>query len=256
MLEVSGVSVTYRKDGGQKILDRISWQMETGKVLAVAGPSGCGKSTMLHTLAGILPHEGSITLDGVPLTPQTHSIGLTPQNYGLLPWKTVKENCLFTAKIRKNTNELETRLSSLCGELEIEGLLNRYPGTLSGGQAQRAALARAFLMKPEVLLMDEPFGALDVAAALTARELFLRIWKERTPTTVIVTHRVEDALSLAHTIAVMKRGGGFHFLAENPWQGITRPSGERYMEMERQITEKIIEADENRTNETEASETE
>lgn len=243
MLEVSGVSATYGKHGGSRVLDRISWQMETGKVLAVAGPSGCGKSTLLHTLAGILPHEGSITLDGAPLTPQTHSIGLIPQNYGLLPWKTVRENCFFTAKIRKNTNELENRLSGLCGELGIERLLDRYPGTLSGGQAQRAALARAFLMNPEVLLMDEPFGALDVAAALNARELFLRIWKERMPTAVIVTHRVEDALSLAHTVAVMKRGGGFHFLAENPWQGITRPSGEEYMKMERQITEKIIEAE-------------
>ncbi|MCA5010592.1 ATP-binding cassette domain-containing protein, partial [Clostridioides difficile] len=138
-----------------KVIDQVSWQLKTGTVLAVAGPSGCGKSTMVHALAGILPFTGSITLDDNGLDPKTCSIGLIPQNYGLLPWKTVKENCLFTAKIRGKTHDLERQLSSLCKELGINGLLERYPGTLSGGQAQRVALARAFLLNPELLLMDE-----------------------------------------------------------------------------------------------------
>lgn len=244
MLRVSDISVTYGIGGANKVIDRMSWQLETGKVLAVAGPSGCGKSTMLHALAGILPHEGSVSLDGAGLDPRTCSIGLIPQNYGLLPWKTVRENCLFTARIRGNTTDMEARLSGLCRELGIEGLMDRYPATLSGGQAQRVALARAFLMKPKLLLMDEPFGALDVAAALAARALFLRIWKEKKPTAVMVTHRVEDALSLAHTIAVMKRGGGFCFFSENPWQGTEHPSGEEYIKLERQITDNIIKAEE------------
>lgn len=244
MLKVKDISVTYGKGGTHKVIDQVSWQLETGTVLAVAGPSGCGKSTMVHALAGILPYTGSITLDGNGLDPKTCSIGLIPQNYGLLPWKTVRENCLFTAKIRGNTHDLEMQLSSLCKELGIDGLLERYPGTLSGGQAQRVALARAFLMNPELLLMDEPFSALDIAAALAARELFLRVWKEKKPTAVIVTHRVEDALYLAHNITVMKQGGGFNLFCENPWQGVKRPSEAAYAQLEQQITEKIIKADE------------
>ncbi|MFT4106564.1 MAG: ATP-binding cassette domain-containing protein [Lacrimispora sp.] len=244
MLEVNDISVTYKKGGIHKVIDRMSWSLDTGTVLAVAGPSGCGKSTMVHALAGILPFEGSITLDGAGLFPETCSIGLIPQNYGLLPWKTVKENCLFTAQIRGHMDGMETRLSSLCRELGIGGLLDRYPGTLSGGQAQRVALARAFLMDPELLLMDEPFGALDIGAALTARELFLSVWKEKKPTAVIVTHRVEDALYLAHKIAVMERGGSFTFFETNPWQGIRRPQEAAYGELEQKITEEIIKADE------------
>lgn len=244
MLELKDISVTYGKGGTHRVIDQMSWQLETGTVLAVAGPSGCGKSTLVHAMAGILPYAGSITLDGTGLNPQTCSIGLIPQNYGLLPWKTVKENCLFTAKIRDNTSNMEARLTSLCKELGIDGLLERYPGTLSGGQAQRVALARAFLMNPELLLMDEPFAALDIAAALAARELFLRVWKEKKPTTIIVTHRVEDALYLAHKIAVMKRGGIFGFFSENPWQGIKSPSEEAYRLLEQKITENIIKADE------------
>ncbi|MBE7722024.1 MAG: ATP-binding cassette domain-containing protein [Lacrimispora celerecrescens] len=244
MLEMKDISVIYEKGGIHKVIDQMSWKLETGTVLAVAGPSGCGKSTMIHSLAGILPYEGSITLDGTGLDPKTCSIGLIPQNYGLLPWKTVRENCLFTAKIRGNIRDMETRLSGLCKELGIDGLSDRYPGTLSGGQAQRVALARAFLMDPKLLLMDEPFAALDIGASLAARELFLRIWKEKKPTTVIVTHRVEDALYLAHKIAVMERGGGFNFFSTNPWQGIIRPSEAAYGELAQQITEKIIKADE------------
>jgi len=244
MLELKDISVTYGKGGTHRVIDQMSWQLETGTVLAVAGPSGCGKSTLVHALAGILPYGGSITLDGTGLNPKTCSIGLIPQNYGLLPWKTVKENCLFTAKIRDNTSNIEAQLTSLCKELGIDGLLERYPGTLSGGQAQRVALARAFLMNPELLLMDEPFAALDIAAALAARELFLRVWKEKKPTTIIVTHRVEDALYLAHKIAVMKRGGHFSFLNENPWQGVKSPKEAAYRSLEQQITENIIKADE------------
>lgn len=239
MLKANDISVTYKKGGTQEVINHMSWQLEPGTVLAVAGPSGCGKSTMVHALAGILPFSGSITLNGNELNPKTCTIGLIPQNYGLLPWKTVKENCLFTAKIRGNRRDLEGPLSSLCKELGIQSLLDRYPGTLSGGQAQRVALARAFLMNPELLLMDEPFSALDMAAAYTARELFLRIWKEKRPTTVIVTHGVEDALYLAHRIAVMKQGGGFTFFSENPWQGIKCPQEDEYRFLERQIIENI-----------------
>ncbi|MEY8356254.1 ATP-binding cassette domain-containing protein [Lachnospiraceae bacterium 54-53] len=241
MLNVKDISVTY---GKHTVIERMSWKLETGTVLAVAGPSGCGKSTMIHALAGILPYEGTITLSGTRLDPRTCSIGLIPQNYGLLPWKTIRENCLFTAKIRGNRKDMEIPLSDLCRELGIDGLLDRYPGTLSGGQAQRVALARAFLMNPELLLMDEPFAALDIAAALAARELFLRIWKEKKPTAVIVTHRVEDALYLANTVAVMKQGGGFSHFSANPWQGVNCPPEKAYRSLEQQITEKIIKADE------------
>lgn len=241
MLEVNHMCVAYEKGGIHQVINQMSWRIETGTVMAVAGPSGCGKSTMIHALAGLLPYEGSVSLDGSPLNPRTCSIGLIPQSYGLLPWKTVRENCLFAARIRGSVRDMEARLSSLSKELGIHDLLNRYPVTLSGGQAQRVALARAFLMDPELLLMDEPFAALDIGAALTVRNLFLSIWEKKKPTAVIITHRVEDALSLAHKIAVMEQGGSLYTF-HNPWQGVPNPSGGAYRELEQQITERIIKA--------------
>lgn len=217
MLDVRNLVVSYL-GLDEPILSALSFSLPSGGLLALCGPSGCGKTTLLHTLAGVLPPtSGAVLLDGAPLSPQTVPIGLIPQNYGLLPWRTVRENCLFSARARGL--DAAGRLPGLAGRLGIAPLLDRWPRELSGGQAQRCALARAFLMEPRLLLMDEPFSALDEAAAYTARALFLSLWRESGCTAIVVTHRLEEALFLADRVAVMGPGGALLLQCENPSQG-------------------------------------
>lgn len=218
MLEVTNLEVRY-PGLDAPILGGLSVTVPTGGLLAVAGPSGCGKTTLLNTLAGVLsPTGGTLTFDGAALTPKAVPIGLIPQHYGLLPWKTVRQNIAFCAARRGRADA--HRLTALAEALGIASLLDRWPRELSGGQAQRAALARALLMEPRLLLMDEPFAALDEAASLSARQLCYRLWRESGATAIVVTHRLEEALYLAGQIAVMGPGGRFVCLQDNPYQGI------------------------------------
>lgn len=218
MLTVENLRVGYPR-AKAPVIDGLSFSLSSGGVLAVLGPSGCGKTTLLNLLGGTMaPQAGSVSFSGKPLTPEKVSIGLIPQHYGLLPWKTVRENIRFCSDLRGNTDE--TALQKLCARLGLLPLLGRYPRELSGGQAQRTALARALLMQPQLLLMDEPFAALDAAAAWHAKLLCQNLLAECGATAIIVTHRPEEALFLAGQIAVMQPGGRFRLVAENPWRGI------------------------------------
>lgn len=240
MLEIHDLTVSY---GAEKtaapVIRGLSFSLEEGGLLAVLGPSGCGKTTLLHALAGIIsPRSGMLSLDGTALRPDTVPIGLIPQNYGLLPWKTVRQNILFCAPPSAQTGSLEP----LCQKLGIAGLLDRYPATLSGGQAQRAALARALFLRPRLLLLDEPFAALDAAAALSAQQLCLDLWREGGMTAVAVTHRLEEALFLAGQVAVMGRGGRFLCVCGNPWQGMENCTEPEYFALSSRLREEILRA--------------
>lgn len=238
MLEIKDLTVSYKKDKKEySVIQNLSFSLPEKSLLAVAGISGCGKTTLLNTLAGIIkPDKGSVTLNGIEITPTNFSIGLIPQSYGLLPWKTVKENCLFCMEKKKNTADL----LSLCKRLGIDSLLSSYPCELSGGQAQRTALARAFLREPQILLMDEPFAALDIAAASYARQLTLDLWKEYHSSAMIVTHRLSEAVFLATHIAVMGERGHFFCLKENPWQGIAEPKTSAYYSFVHDLKQYIL----------------
>lgn len=217
MLELKGLEVRY-PGLEEPILGGLSLTLPDGALLAVTGPSGCGKTTLLNTLAGVLtPTGGTLTFGGAPLTPKAVPIGLIPQHYGLLPWKTVAGNLAFCAGLRSRADP--SRRDALCAALGISHLLERWPRELSGGQAQRVALARALLMSPRLLLLDEPFAALDESAAHSARALCLRLWRESGATAVAVTHRLEEALFLGDRVAVMGPGGRLICLEENPYQG-------------------------------------
>lgn len=218
------------------VLEDLSLRLSQGEVLSVLGPSGCGKSTLIHTLAGVLsPESGTVRFGEesslVPLSPKTQKIAVIPQNCGLLPWKTVRGNCLLPLRLRHErvTPQTEEQLARLCAALEIAPLLRRYPNELSGGQRQRAAVARAFLQKPDLLLMDEPFSALDAITRQDAQKLFLRVWERNRPTTVFVTHSMEEALYLGTRVAVMDaRGGRLKLCAENPFFGRYEPEDASY----------------------------
>lgn len=216
VLTVTNLRVGY---AGVPVLRGLSFTLEGG-VLAILGPSGCGKTTLLNVLAGVLPQTGGeVLFHGRPLEPASTAIGLIPQGYGLLPWKTVRENCLLCAKLRGR----QVNPEPLARELGIDFLLDRYPRALSGGQAQRVALARALLMEPALLLLDEPFAALDMAVLNRTRRLCLDMLRERRMTALVVTHRLEDALCLGNSIAVMDRRG-FRCFLDNPWQGADDPT--------------------------------
>lgn len=204
MISIRNLAVTYRHGSTEvKALDGLSLNIPEGEIFAVTGPSGCGKSTFLHVLAGVLTeYEGAVLFDGKPLNPKSFSIGIVPQQYGLLPWKRVRENIVLPYTLRKETIEMP-EFESIVRILGLSDILHRYPRELSGGQRQRVALARVFLQRPQLLLLDEAFAALDMLTAEKSRQLFLGLWDKHRVTTVMVTHNVEEAVAMSSRVAVI-----------------------------------------------------
>lgn len=206
-IEIQRLSAAY---DGSAVLEEISLDVPGGTVCAVIGPSGCGKSTLLRVIAGLQqPTSGRVLIGGFPVNPKRQKIGFVPQNYGLLPWRTVEENILLGCRIRKEVKaDTLDRMHVMMEQLGIQGLGKRYPRELSGGQQQRVGLARSFLLRTDVLLMDEPFSALDVITREDMQEVFLELWQRNAVTTMLVTHYVEEALYLGQKIVLMSAGPG------------------------------------------------
>ncbi len=210
MIEIHDLTVQYPADNGfYKALDSIDMTIPSGGTCAVIGPSGCGKSTLLKVLAGIIrQYQGSVQIAGSAINPSTQKIGFIPQNYGLLPWKNVAENIQLAAKIKNTSSRGNETLEPLLQLLGLQGLEKRYPRELSGGQQQRVSLARAFFLRPDVLLMDEPFSALDAITREEMQEVFLSLWEKYAVSTVLVTHYVEEAIYLGQQIVVLAANPG------------------------------------------------
>ena len=212
MIEIENVSVFYEsKKEKVKALEHISFKAENDDICAIIGPSGCGKTTLLNVLSGIIPkYEGEVLLNLEELNPHNHKIGFIPQNFGLLPWKTVEENCLLPFKIRGEivSKEILKKMDLMMRRLNINKFKKRFPSELSGGQKQRVSIVRTFLMKPDLLLMDEAFSALDAIIREEAQELFLEMWNENKMTTFFVTHSIDEALYMGKKIIVMSNTPG------------------------------------------------
>lgn len=212
MLQIEKLSVSYTS-GSKTInaLGPISINISKGEICAVIGPSGCGKSTLLHVLSGVIQdYTGSVCLNGDKLNPKKHTIGFIPQNFGLLPWYNVEKNCLLSLKIKgiKIDDALKQRIAYIMDSLNIASLLSRYPSELSGGQKQRVSIARSFIQNPDLLLMDEPFSALDALTREEAQELFIDMWNKYKPTTLFVTHSIEEAIYMGKKIIIMSQYPG------------------------------------------------
>ncbi|WP_248676848.1 ABC transporter ATP-binding protein [Selenomonas artemidis] len=247
MLRIERVSFDYETDGTPvPVLADASLHVERGTVHALIGASGCGKSTLLRLAAGLLhPTAGTVLMDGAPVDPGHRRIGFLPQNYGLLPWKTVRENILLGAEIKGRAREsLADALEELAAELGLTDLLRRYPRELSGGQQQRVGLARVFLLAPDFLLMDEPFSALDAITRESMQEVFLSLWQKRAVTTLLVTHDVDEALTLASRVSVMGgRPGSIIEAIAHPFAGdLTGRISRDFFEMGQILRAKIAEA--------------
>lgn len=235
MIAFAHLTVHYRtaqqEPNTTTALADVSLTVPQGTVCAIIGPSGCGKSTLLKAAAGLIkPDSGSVSMAGHPVDPKKDCIGFMPQNYGLLPWQTVRENIVLGRRIRglwqDGRREDEKRLMELAAKLHIDDLLGRYPRELSGGQQQRVSLARAFLLQPDILLMDEPFSALDAITREEMQDVFLTLWQEQHITTLLVTHYVEEALYLGQKIAVMgTRPGRLVRVLDNPLSGSPQKRG-------------------------------
>jgi len=207
-ISVRGVSKRF---GDFVALGDISVEVESGSLTALLGPSGSGKSTLLRVIAGLeTPDSGSVFIDETNVTgraPQQRGIGFVFQHYAAFKHMTVADNVAFGLKIRKRPKaEIRTRVAELLELVQLQGLAKRYPAQLSGGQRQRMGLARALAVDPSVLLLDEPFGALDAKVRAELREWLRRLHNETHTTTVIVTHDQEEAMEVADKVVVMNRG--------------------------------------------------
>ncbi|MTK12143.1 MAG: ABC transporter ATP-binding protein [Clostridiaceae bacterium] len=212
MLLIDELTVSYKSQKNvTKALGPLSMEIDNGEIYAIIGPSGCGKSTLLNVLSGIITcYQGKVLLKGEKLNPKTHDIGFIPQNFGLLPWKNVEQNCLLSLNIKGEIidGNLKEKIQHVMNKLDIDSLKERYPSELSGGQKQRVAIARALIMNPDLLLMDEPFSALDALTREEAQELFIDIWNLYKVTTIFVTHSIEEAIYMGKKIMIMSHCPG------------------------------------------------
>lgn len=194
-----------RPDGETVVaLSDVNVTIKGGEFISLIGPSGCGKSTFLRLVAGLSrPDGGTLFLDGTPITGPGYDRGLVFQDPTLFPWLTVYDNIAFGLKVRRIYHERKHEIKELIRLVGLEGFEKAYPHQLSGGMAQRAALARALVNHPKVLLLDEPFGALDAFTRMNMQDELIRIWEERGTTMIMVTHDVDEAIYLSDRILVM-----------------------------------------------------
>jgi sulfate/thiosulfate transport system ATP-binding protein len=197
--------------GPNRVVDHVSFEIPSGELVALLGPSGGGKSTVLRIIAGLEePDQGVVFLNGDDATKrrvQERAVGFVFQHYALFRHMTVRQNIAFGLEVKKRPRaEIDATVSELLDLVQLGSFGDRYPAQLSGGQRQRVALARALAPKPSLLLLDEPFGALDAKVRLELREWIRRLHKERNITSVFVTHDQEEAMDLADRVIVLHKG--------------------------------------------------
>ncbi len=207
-ITVQGVSKRF---GDFQALDKVSIEVEDGSLTSILGPSGSGKSTLLRVVSGLEhPDQGRVLIFGEDMThlpPQKRGVGFVFQHYAAFKHMTVWENVAFGLKVRRRPKrEIQTKVAELLELVQLGGLAERYPGQLSGGQRQRMGLARALAVEPKVLLLDEPFGALDARVRQELRTWLRRLHDEVHVTTVLVTHDQEEAMEISDCVVVMNHG--------------------------------------------------
>lgn len=211
-LSLKNISFSY--NNSTPVIDDFSLDVEKGSFTTLLGSSGSGKTTLLRLISGFLdPTKGEIRIDGNlvnGIAPEKRKIGMVFQDYALFPHMTVEQNILYGLKIKnskeKNKIDLQSSLEKITRTLDLQSLLNRYPGELSGGQQQRVALGRALVLEPGILLMDEPLSSLDTKLRQTLRHELKEIQQRLNITTIYVTHDQEEALSLSDKIAILNKG--------------------------------------------------
>jgi NitT/TauT family transport system ATP-binding protein len=211
VIEIAGVSKTYRtQDGDVPSLRPLDFSVAQGEFLVVVGPSGCGKSTLLKLIAGLLPPSGGeIRVEGRTVTKPHAGVGIVFQSPLLLPWRSVFRNVMMPVEVKGLARaEYEERARALLKMVRLEGFENKYPWQLSGGMQQRASICRALVHDPKIVLMDEPFGALDAMTRERMNVELQRIQRETGKTVLLITHSIPEAVFLADRVLVMSERPG------------------------------------------------
>lgn len=212
MLKLENVSKGFAKietDDVTHALNGVSVSMESGEFISLVGPSGCGKSTILRLVAGLIrPTTGKVTVDGVEIDGPDPNRGMVFQKPTLFPWLTVEKNIAFSLQMQGKLKGSERRVEEMLNIIGLQDFRNDYPGQLSGGMAQRVALVRSLINEPEILLLDEPLGALDAFTRMNMQDEILRIWRARRQLALMVTHDVEEAIYMGTRVLVMEANPG------------------------------------------------
>jgi NitT/TauT family transport system ATP-binding protein len=207
LLVAEGLGHAY--DGSSPAIEDISLSIERGAFVAIVGPSGSGKTTLLRAIAGLLqPTRGEIRLEGLRVTDVPGQLAMVFQDYGrsLFPWMTVRDNVdLPLRHQRLPVGERLERIEAALGEVGLQGAAERHPWQLSGGMQQRVAIARAIAYRPQILLMDEPFGSVDAQTRADLQDLTLEVWQRHASTVVFVTHDIDESVYLADRVIVLSR---------------------------------------------------
>lgn len=242
---VRGVGKVFRGRRREVVALRdINLDILPGEFICILGPSGCGKSTLLNAMAGFaLPYEGRLVANGREVTAPGPDRAMVFQEYALFPWMTVADNVAFGLQIQKRpAAEVRSRVDGLLNLLQLNDFRDRFPKDLSGGMRQRVAIARVLALDAPMLLMDEPFGALD---ALTRRNLqgeLLRIWMEFRKTIVFVTHSIEESIALANRVVVMTfRPGTIKRVVDVDMPYPRDPSAPRFLALQAELTQLVME---------------
>lgn len=247
-LEVSSVSKSFRKDGKDLIvLQDANISVEEGKFVCIIGPSGCGKSTLFNIIAGLMPPtKGSVTSDGNNIICKPGYVGYMLQKDMLLPWRTILDNIILGLEIRGiHRKEAIERAMPLLTRYGLAGFENHYPYELSGGMRQRAAFLRTLLYDKDILLLDEPFGALDAQTRLEMQNWLLNIWKDFRKTILFVTHDIDEAIYLSDDIYVFSQRPGT--IKANINVNIERPrkttdiTSEKFMDLKQNLLKLLFE---------------
>ena len=206
MIDLRQVALTYQApDGEVEALKDITFSVEDGEFVSIIGPSGCGKSTLLSLIAGLeSPTSGTVTVDGVAVTAPSPSIGFMPQRDQLFPWRSIWGNVILGLELRRlNTPERQNHVRTLLHRYGLAGFAEKQPAQLSGGMRQRCALIRTLAAEPKILLLDEPFSALDHQTRLSVSQDIHRIIRQEKKTSLLVTHDISEAISLSDRIVVL-----------------------------------------------------
>ncbi|MEL3903735.1 MAG: ABC transporter ATP-binding protein [Treponemataceae bacterium] len=212
ILSLEHVSKSFAKiehDTVTHALDDINLSLKKGEFVSLLGPSGCGKSTILRLVAGLIPPtQGQVMAEGKKIEKQGPDRGMVFQAPTLFPWLTVEDNVAFSLKLKNDFKAGDTRVAKMIKMIGLENFKDDYPGQLSGGMAQRVALVRALIAEPNILLLDEPLGALDAFTRMNMQDEILKIWQERKQLILMVTHDVDEAIYMSTRVIVMTPNPG------------------------------------------------
>ena len=239
--KINVVNLT-KKFGDLLVLDDINFSIKAGEFVCVVGPTGCGKTTFLNLLTRIYtPTSGNLYIDGEPADPQKHNISFAFQEPSAMPWLTVRQNLEFGLKIKKiPKNEINKRVDRILKLLGLEEFENAYPHQLSVSAEQRVIIGRAFSTYPDLLLMDEPYGQMDIKMRFYLEDEVLKLWKEFNSTVIFITHNIEEAVYLAERILILSNKPAH--IKEDFRVNLTQPrdvTSPEFIELRKYVTDQI-----------------